>query len=345
MTAGLRVVSPGLMTTLQDLGRPGFQRLGIPVSGALDPISLRAANVIVGNAAATAALEIGYQGPTLAVEADSVRVALAGVGAPLDILDESGAAQRVPALTSVRLRRGERLRVGALSGGAVAYLAVEGGFAIEPVLGSRSTYARGGIGGFAGRAIAAGDVLPLCGDTAAEREERMLPSLDLARPSRFRLVLGPQDDYFTEAAIRTLQEASYTVSPATDRMGMRLEGPLLAHAKGFNIVSDGIGPGAIQVPGNGLPIVLLADRQTTGGYPKVAAVISADLPALGRLTPGAKVAFQAVSIDEAEAARREMAARIADMEASVMPARREGVIDEAKLMAANLVSGAVDARD
>jgi biotin-dependent carboxylase-like uncharacterized protein len=345
MTAGLRVVSPGLMTTLQDLGRPGFQRLGIPVSGALDPISLRAANVIVGNAAATAALEIAYQGPTLAVEADSVRVALAGVGAPLDILDESGAAQRVPALTSVRLRRGERLRVGALSGGAVAYLAVEGGFAIEPVLGSRSTYARGGIGGFAGRAIAAGDVLPLCGDTAAEREERMLPSLDLARPSRFRLVLGPQDDYFTEAAIRTLQEASYTVSPATDRMGMRLEGPLLAHAKGFNIVSDGIGPGAIQVPGNGLPIVLLADRQTTGGYPKVAAVISADLPALGRLTPGAKVAFQAVSIDEAEAARREMAARIADMEASVMPARREGVIDEAKLMAANLVSGAVDARD
>jgi biotin-dependent carboxylase-like uncharacterized protein len=281
----------------------------------------------------------------LAVEADSARVALAGAGAPLDILDESGSAQRVPPLTSVRLRHGERLRVGALSGGAVAYLAVEGGFAVEPVLGSRSTYARGGIGGFSGRAIATGDVLPLCNDAAAEREEQMLPSLDLARPSRFRIVLGPQDDYFTEAALRTLLEASYTVSPATDRMGMRLEGPLLEHAKGFNIVSDGIGPGAIQVPGNGLPIVLLADRQTTGGYPKVAAVISADLPALGRLTPGAKVAFQAVSIDEAEAARREMAARIADLEASVMPARREGVIDEAKLMAANLVSGAVDARD
>jgi biotin-dependent carboxylase-like uncharacterized protein len=345
MTAALRVVSPGLMTTLQDLGRPGFQRLGIPVSGALDPISLRAANAIVGNAAATAALEIAYQGPVLAVEADSVRVALAGVTAPVDILDESGAAQRVPPLTSVQLRRGERLRVGALSGGAVAYLAVEGGFAVEPVLGSRSTYARGGIGGFGGRAIAAGDVLPLCNGAAAEREERMLPSLDLTRPARFRIVLGPQDDYFKEAAIRTLLEASYTVSPATDRMGMRLEGPLLEHAKGFNIVSDGIGPGAIQVPGNGLPIVLLADRQTTGGYPKVAAVISADLPALGQLTPGAKVAFQAVSIDEAEAARREMAARIADLEASVVPARREGVIDEAKLMAANLVSGAVDARD
>ena len=158
-------------------------------------------------------------------------------------------------------------------------------------------------------------------------------------------MLGPQDDYFTEAAIRTLLESTYTVSPATDRMGMRLDGPKLEHAKGFNIVSDGIAPGAIQVPGNGLPIVLLADRQTTGGYPKVAAVISADLPALGRLMPGAKVAFQAVSIDEAEAARRQMATLIADLEASIVPARHAGLIDEAKLMVANLVSGVVNARD
>jgi biotin-dependent carboxylase-like uncharacterized protein len=343
MTVALRVISPGLMTTLQDLGRPGYQRLGIPVSGALDPISLRAANLIVGNPAATAALEIAYQGPVLAVEADSVRVAFAGASTPVDVLDESDAARRLPPLHSVRLVRGQRLRIGALAG-AVAYLAVEGGFAVEPMLGSRSTYTRAGIGGFAGRAVAAGDLLPLAGETAAEREERMLPALDLAPPARFRIALGPQDDYFTEAAIRTLLESTYTVSPATDRMGMRLDGPKLEHAKGFNIVSDGIAPGAIQVPGNGLPIVLLADRQTTGGYPKVAAVISADLPALGRLMPGAKVAFQAVSIDEAEAARREMAALIADLEGSVVPARRVGV-DEAKLLSENLVSGAVDARD
>jgi len=343
MTTALRVISPGLMTTLQDLGRPGYQRLGIPVSGALDPISLRAANLIVGNPAATAALEIAYQGPVLAVEAHSVRIGLAGASAPVDILDESDAAQRLPPLHSVRLQRGQRLRIGALAG-AVAYLAIEGGFAVEPMLGSRSTYTRAGIGGFAGRAVAAGDLLPLAGETAADREERMLPALDLGPPARFRIVLGPQDDYFTEAAIRTLLESTYTVSPATDRMGMRLDGPKLEHAKGFNIVSDGIAPGAIQVPGNGLPIVLLADRQTTGGYPKVAAVISADLPALGRLMPGAKVAFQAVSIDEAEAARREMAALISDLEGSVVPARRAGV-DEAKLLSENLVSGAVDARD
>ena len=344
MTAALRVISPGLMTTLQDLGRPGYQRLGIPVSGALDPISLRAANRIVGNPAATAALEIAYQGPVLAVEADSIRIALAGAGAPVDILDENDAARRIALLQSVRLVRGQRLRVGALAG-AVAYLAVEGGFAVEPMLGSRSTYTRAGIGGFAGRAVAIGDLLPLARQTVDDREERMLPLLDLASPARYRVVLGPQDDYFTEAAIRTLLDATYTVSPATDRMGMRLDGPKLEHAKGFNIVSDGIAPGAIQVPGNGLPIVLLADRQTTGGYPKVAAVISADLPALGRLMPGAKVAFQAVGIDEAEAARRQMAALIADLEASVVPARHAGLIDDAKLMAANLVSGVVNARD
>ena len=344
MTAGLRVLTPGLMTTLQDLGRPGFQRLGIPVSGALDPVSLRAANLMVGNPAGTAALEIAYQGPLLAVEVDSVRVALAGAGAPLDILGEARVAERVPPLTSVSLQRGQRLRIGALSGGAVAYLAVEGGFAVAPVLGSRSTYVRAGIGGFAARAIAAGDVLPLAEDAAAEREEQMLPALDLVAPARYRIVLGPQDDYFTQAAIRTLLEATYTVTPATDRMGMRLDGPRLEHAKGFNIVSDGIAPGAIQVPGNGLPIILLADRQTTGGYPKVAAVVSADLPALGRLMPGAQIAFEAVSIEEAEAARRQMMAYVAELEASVTLARRNGVIDEAKLMAANLVSGVVDAR-
>ena len=286
MTAALRVISPGLMTTLQDLGRPGYQRLGIPVSGALDPISLRAANLIVGNAAATAALEIAYQGPMLAVEADSVRVALAGASAPVDILDESGAARRVPPLQSVRLLRGQRLRVGALAGGAVAYLAVEGGFAVEPMLGSRSTYARAGIGGFAGPRRCSRRSLAACSASGrrARGADAALPRSCSARalPRRAR----PAGRLLHRSRHPHFAGATYTVSPATDRMGMRLDGPQLEHAKGFNIVSDGIAPGAIQVPGNGLPIVLLADRQTTGGYPKVAAVISADLPALGRLMPG-----------------------------------------------------------
>jgi allophanate hydrolase subunit 2 len=173
----------------------------------------------------------------------------------------------------------------------------------------------------------------------------MLPSLDLAPPRRFRVILGPQDDYFTQEGIATLLGSTYTVTPASDRMGMRLAGPTIAHAKGYNIVSDGIAPGSIQVPGNGLPIVLLADRQTTGGYPKIATVISADLPALGRLVPGAQVAFEAVDIEAAEAAARCLAADLAALPDRIVPARREPVLDAARLLGENLVSGVADARD
>jgi biotin-dependent carboxylase-like uncharacterized protein len=347
MRAALKVIAPGFMTTLQDLGRLGYQHLGVPVSGALDGISLRAANLIAGNPADTAALEIAYQGPTLAVEAGSVRIAIAGGAAPIEILAgaNGSGARRIPAHQSVRLERGQVFRVGAWTGSAVLYLAVEGGFDVAPVLGSRSTYARAAIGGFRGRVVAIGDLLPLQRSEAAQREEQMLASLDLAVPDRFRVVLGPQDDHFTLAGLRTLLESTYTVSPAADRMGMRLNGPPLQHAAGFDIVSDGIAPGAIQVPGNGLPIILLADRQSTGGYPKPATVISADLPALGRLTPGSKVAFQAVTIDAAEAARRQMAAMISGISGQLMVVPRKPAIDEAALMQANLVSGVVSARE
>ena len=186
MTAALRVLAPGLMTTLQDLGRPGYQHLGVPVSGALDHVSLRAANLLVGNAAGVGALEIAYQGPTLRVEADSVRIAVAGGRAPIDILppdsDGSGGRRLAP-YESARLLRGEVLKIGALAGSAVAYLAVEGGFDIAPVLGSQSTLIRAAIGGLEGRALRAGDVLPLKQGAAAEREEVMLPPLDLSPPT------------------------------------------------------------------------------------------------------------------------------------------------------------------
>ena len=348
MKPALKVLAPGLMTTVQDFGRPGYQRLGIPVSGALDPVSLRAVNLVLGNPPGMGALEIAYQGPTLLVEADSVRVALAGSISPVDILSGEGASgdQQIPPLQSVRLRNGQVLRVGGLSGIAIGYLAVEGGFNIAPALGSQSTYARAGLGGFAGRALRAGDLLPLRQARAVERDECMLSSLDRALPKRFRVVLGPQDDYFTDQGKRTLLESTYAVSPASDRMGMRLEGPTLEHGpKGYNIVSDGIAPGSIQVPGNGLPIVLLADRQTTGGYPKVATVISADLPALGRLAPGAKVAFEAVTINAAEAAHRQLASSLAAMPDLIVAVRRAATVDEAALLGSHLVSGMISAHD
>jgi biotin-dependent carboxylase-like uncharacterized protein len=246
------------MTTLQDLGRKGYQHLGIPVSGALDAVSLIAANAIVGNAPGTGALEIAHLGPTLLVEAESARLAFAGGAAAIEVLPGEGAPagrRRLAPLQSVRLLRGETLRIGALSGCALGYLAVEGGFDAAPVLGSQSTYARAGLGGFDGRALRAGDLLPLQRAEAEQREEAMLPSLDLAPPGRIRVVLGPQDDCFSERGKRTFLEGTFTVSAASDRMGMRLDGPALEHSGGFNIVSDGIAPGSIQVPGNGLPIV------------------------------------------------------------------------------------------
>lgn len=345
MSGALRVIAPGLMTTIQDQGRTGYQSLGVPVSGAMDRISLAAANAIVDNPSSTAAFEIAYQGPSFAVEADSVRVAVAGADAPIEVVSGIGEARRIPVLQSVRLARGETLRIGALAGSAVAYLAVEGGLDVPLVLGSRSTLTRASIGGLEGRALRPGDRVPLVLADAPEREEQRLPSLDLALPPRFRLVLGPQEDYFTPAAIETLLSASYIVTQSSDRMGMRLEGPPLTHALGFNIVSDGIAPGTIQVPGNGLPIILLADRQTTGGYPKIATVISADLPALGRVRPGAKLSFSAVSIEQAQALRGQQEAEVAAFPHRLVPVPRAFTIDPEKLLAFNLVSGAVDARE
>jgi len=341
----LKVVASGLMTTLQDLGRPGYQRLGIPVSGALDGVSLRAANLLAGNAPGMGALEIAYQGPTLAVEAESVRIAYAGGTAPIDILPGEGASsgERLQPLQSARLRKGQILRIGALSGSAVGYLAVEGGFDASPALGSQSTLARAGLGGLDGCPLRVDDALPLKLERTEERQERMLPSLVLAPPPHIRVVLGPQDDYFSDEGKRTFVESIYTVSPASDRMGMRLAGPALEHAKGYNIVSDGTAAGSIQVPGNGLPIVLLADRQTTGGYPKIATVISADMPALGRLMPGAKIAFKAVDIAEAEAAHRQHRADIDAIADSIVGVR--AAIDAARLLESNLVSGMIDAHD
>jgi biotin-dependent carboxylase-like uncharacterized protein len=339
----LRVLAAGLQTTVQDLGRPGYQRQGIPPSGPLDHVGLRAANLLVGNTPGTAALEIAYAGPTLAVEADSVRIALAGAAATIVVLPaDGGSARTLAANTSARLVRGERLCIGALADSAVAYLAVEGGFALAPVLGSLATLVRAGIGGLNGRALREGDALPLCLPAAAARGELVLTARPPpVQPAQIRVVLGPQDDHFTEHGIATLFGATYTITGACDRMGMRLSGPPLEHsAKGANIVSDGIATGAIQVPGDRQPIVLLADRQTTGGYPKIATVISADLPALGRLTPGGEIVFIAVAVAAAEEAARRLAEEL-----DVLPQRLRPVaaLDAARLLGENLVSGMVDA--
>lgn len=311
--SGLKLLAAGPLALVQDpLGRIGYQRFGVPVSGALDSTSLRVANLVVGNADTAAGLEVFYKGPVLEVGADSARIAV--VGASLVVRSGDG-ERRIASGRSVQVRRGERIEMGACEGGLVAYLAVEGGIAAEPFLGSRATYLRAGFGGLDGKAVRKGDVLPLARESVAERAERQAPKWDLSAPGRVRVVPGPQDDWFTARGMRTLLKTAWTVSRQSDRMGVRLDGPAIEHAKGYNIVSDGIAPGAIQVPGNGLPIVLLADRQTTGGYPKIATVASADLPAFGRLAPGATIRFEAVTVEKAEAARRELEGRFIELRA------------------------------
>ncbi len=344
MNPALRVISPGLLTTIQDLGRPGHQHLGIPVSGALDPVSLRAANALVGNAPGTGALEVAYVGPTLAVEANDVRLAFVGAKAAIEILPDemASAGTLIGAMESVHLRRGDIIRIGSLWDATTLYVAVEGGFNIAPVLGSVSTYIRGGFGGWQGRALVAGDLLPLVQSTATERDEFRLVGLDLSAPDRIRVIAGPQSDYFSQQAIANFFASEYTVGAGSDRMGMRLDGRSLDHLRGFNITSDAIAPGSIQVPGNGKPIVLLADRQTTGGYPKIATVISADLPALGRLPIGAKIAFEPVSIDIAVAARRKLLAEMDCIADKIVPLDHAGTDVTPRLLDSNLISGIVD---
>lgn len=343
MTSALKVIQPGIHTTVQDLGRKGFQDAGVPVAGPLDRLSLRLANALVGNPLDTAALELVLQGPALEVQADAVRVALAGCNTAIEIGGDQ--PRTIPAGQSVRLVRGETLRVSQLGDAACAYLAIEGGFDIVPVLGSMATYVRGSMGGLNGAALKRDDALPLHQGNAPERPELGLPGpVDLALDAPVRVVLGPQDDYFTEAGVATFLSGEYTVTPQSDRMGFRMDGPALEHAKGYNIVSDGIVGGSIQVPGSGMPIVLLADAQTTGGYPKIATVISADLPVLGRRRPGRKVRFASVTVGEAEQARRDQEAEVQRIIAALCEVSAEAAIDVAALYRENLISGVISHR-
>lgn len=342
----LRVLSPGLLTTIQDIGRIGYQHLGVAVSGALDSVSLRAANALVKNPAQAGALEVFYTGPTFLVEADSVRFGFAGAKAPIEVLRSEGDTRASTlAMQTVYLRRGEIIRIGNLEHGAVLYASIEGGFAIAPVLGSIATYIRGGFGGWQGRALVAGDQLPLHKNAAASRLEARIDGLDLSPPARFRVLPGPQSEYFSEEAMANFFASEYTVGTDSDRMGMRLRGPKVEHLRGFDIVSDAIAPGSIQVPGDGQPIVLLADRQTTGGYPKIATVISADVPALGRMRIGSKIAFEQVTLAAAQALRRQFLEEVNRISDRIVLCRAKEQDVAAQLLTSNLISGVLNGLD
>jgi biotin-dependent carboxylase-like uncharacterized protein len=344
MTPHLHVIQPGLVPTIQDRGRFGFQNVGVPVAGPLDPISFRLANMLVGNPENLGALEVRLLGPTLRVEADSVRLALCGTATPLEILGDE--PRLVPSWRSVTLYGDDVFRIGTLKDTSCCYLAVEGGFDVPFVLGSQATFMRGAIGGFKGRGLEEGDRVPLTLNDAPLRDEVRLPAppnLDTGAP--IRVVLGPQDDYLEDDSIALFQAGEYTISRNADRMGMRLEGAALTHAKGYNISSDGITTGAIQVPGNGLPIVMMNDRQTSGGYPKIATVSSVDLPRLGRMKPLDKLRFQAIPVAEAEDLKCHQEAMMGAVVEKIEPVPDPASASGRAVRRSNLICGVVSAEE
>jgi len=311
MIGTLLVVKPGLLTTVQDLGRYGHQQSGVPVAGPMDAFSHRLANQLLGNDADAATLEITLLGPELVAEADTT---IAIAGAQFEVTCDDRA---VPLATSLAVQRGQRIRFGRIVQGARAYLAVAGGIQTEPVLGSRATHLVSHMGGFSGRALAAGDRVPIVGDAGA-RPQRKAAGLTLPTKGRalLRVMAGPQADWFQADALTTLAGVSFRISPQSNRMGYRLQGPPLVRVREGELISEPLGIGAIQVPSAGEPILLMADRQTAGGYPKVGYVISADLPLAGQLAPGDFIEFHLCSPQEAVAAliaRERQLLRYADL--------------------------------
>lgn len=299
----IEVTAPGFFTTVQDLGRPGLRHLGLPAGGAMDRTALAAANAALGNAPGAAALECVLQGPALRF-ARTLRFAVAGadLGAVLERADLGD--WPVPLGRAVLARAGNVLRFTARRSGCRAVVAFAGGLEVPCVLGARSTNLTAGFGGLEGRALRAGDTLAVGPEmNAAPREVR--GPRPTAVDAELRVVLGPQDDAFAPGAVGAFLDGAYVAQPDSDRVGCRLRGPAVSHAGPVEIVSDGMVPGCVQIPPDGQPIVMGVDGPTTGGYPKIATVIGADLPRLGQVAPGDTVHFRAVGIDEALRARRE----------------------------------------
>ncbi len=294
----IRITDPGPQTTVQDLGRIGQLRYGIPPSGPIDTRAFVAANRLVGNTDGAAGLECTLMGPRFTVEA-ACAMAVTGAETPVTINGEEA-----PQWTTLPLAPGDAVRVGAARAGVRVYVAFSGGLDVPVVLGSRATYLRGRLGGVAGRALKRDDVLRLQPAPMPPRQRLPASAIPpLETEPEIRVVLGPQADRFTDEGIAAFLAGPYQMLPQSDRMGARLSGPRIAHTRGHDIISDGIALGSVQVPGDGQPIVLLVDRQSTGGYTKIATVGSFDIGRIGQVKPGQYVRFRAVDVAEAHRLR------------------------------------------
>lgn len=300
----MEIKNPGALTTVQDLGRFGYMNKGFSVSGAVDVFSMKLANALVGNPLGEAVLEATMMGPEILFRAPGV-VAVTGA----DMAPKLNRTE-CPMNRAVTVHTGDTLTLGFAKSGCRAYIAVAGGMEIETVLGSKSTNLKCGLGGFHGRALRTGDCIRFAqkAETLSHMEKRYYdPGRETFRAALptdgvpiLRAVKGPQEEYFTEKGLQTLTKTVYTVTNDSNRMACKLSGEPIEFVSSGDIISDGIVTGSIQVSSNGMPIVMLADHQTTGGYAKIGTVISADIPVLGQRKPGEKVRFAFVTVEEAQ---------------------------------------------
>ena len=310
---GLRALESPPYATIQDMGRIGWRRFGVSSAGAMDTYGLAATNVLVGNPSSTAALEFAFAGGSWEVDTVSCRIAVAG---PFDTRVDG---RKMPAWSSLTVRRGQRIDIGGSRGAIWGYLAIAGGLAVEPTLGSRSTHRRSAIGGLAGRGLTLGDMLPLALNEAPPGPDLALRGAGLANLGPIRAIVGPQDDRFTAQALHDFFNEEFVVTNRCDRLGYCLSGPILRHVAGADIISDGVVPGCVQVPGSGQPIVLMRDCQPPGGYAKLACVVSADLGRFSQLRAGQTIRFQQVGVAEAALLRSDFQARLLGLSSSVVP--------------------------
>lgn len=295
----LRILNPGSQTTIQDAGRPGLRRYGIPSSGAMDQFAFQVANLLVGNLPDEAVLETLLQGLSLEVLVPTV-IAVTGGDLGAELNDAP-----LPLWTSLPLQPGDRIHFKRRTTGCRAYVAIRGGLAVSEFLGSKSTFAKGAMG----RPLQANETLPIgLSPPPPQSFRRQIPPAlrpPLVNETTIRVILGPQTDAFTAQGRETFLGSEYRISPKSDRQGFRTEGPAIETVRGSDIITDPTPLGAIQVPGDGRPIILLRDGQVTGGYVKIGTVISADLDKFGQLSPGDRIRFESVSREEALTAIRE----------------------------------------
>lgn len=294
-----KVKKSGLLSTIQDEGRKGYQQYGIVVSGAMDPFSMNIANFLVGNKGNEAVLEVTVMGPVLEILNQAV-IAICGGN-----LSPKVNGEEVQMWKSFEVKEGDRLEFGQPLSGARSYISVAGGYDVPFVMGSKSTYLKAGIGGIEGRALEKGDVLcraeEIKGVSGRALHHEEIP--DYHKELDIRVVMGPHA--FTEKGTDTFLSTPYEVTPQSDRMGFRLKGEKIEHAGSADIISEAIPLGGIQVPASGDPIILMSDRQTTGGYTRIATVISSDIPYLAQAMPGSTIRFREVTVEEAQEAYEE----------------------------------------